>query len=114
MKPRDLRSNDRRVIAIKRAYDQRCPSGYFITKRGEEAPADKNQSLVIDLLELGKCLMAWHSQRPNVSYRENKLVDKHFEQLFKPNAEYAPEKAHALHQWMREIRQRWEKDNPLG
>ena len=114
VKPRDLRSNDRRVLAIKRAYEQKYPSGYFVTKRGEEAPADKDQSRVVDLLDMGKCLMAWHSQRPNVSYSENKIFDKHFEQLFKRNSEYAPEDVYALHQWMKEIEKRWEKENPLS
>lgn len=114
VKPRDLQSNDRRVLAIKRSYEQKYAGAYFITKRGEEAPADRDQSLVVDLLELGKCLMAWHSQRPNVSYSENKIFDKHFEQLFKRNAEYPPENVYALHKWMKEIRKRWEKENPLG
>ena len=114
VKPRDLRSNDRRVLAIKRAYEQKYSSAYFITKRGEEAPADRNQSLVVDLLQLGKCLMAWHSQRPNVSHSENKIFDKHFEQLFKSNVEYAPDNIYALHQWMTEISKRWEQHNPLS
>ena len=77
-------------------------------------PRDKDQSLVVDLLDMGKCLMAWHSQRPNVSYSENKIFDKHFEQLFKRNSEYAPENVYALHQWMKEIMKRWEKENPLS
>ena len=114
VKPRDLRSNDRRVLAIKRAYEQKYPNAHFVTKRGEEAPADKEQSLVVDLLDLGKYLMAWHSQRPNVSYSENKIFDKHFEQLFKRNSQYAPENVHALHQWMKEIKKRWEPQNPLS
>ena len=114
VKPRDLRSNDRRVLAIKRAYEQKYSSAYFVTKRGEEAPADKDQSLIVDLLDMGKCLMAWHSQRPNVSYSENKIFDKHFGQLFKRNSEYAPENVYALHQWMKEIMKRWEKENPLS
>ena len=114
VKPRDLRSNDRRVLAIKRAYEHKYPSAYFVTKRGEEAPADRDQSLVVDLLDMGKYLMAWHSQRPNVSYSENKIFDKHFEQLFKRNTEYPPENVHALHHWMKEVKKRWEKDNPLG
>ena len=114
VKPRDLRSNDRRVLAIKRAYEQKYSSAYFVTKRGEEAPADKDLSLVVDLLELGKCLMAWHSQRPNVSYSENKVFDTHFEQLFKRNTEYAPENVYALQQWMTEIKKRWKQENVLG
>ena len=114
VKPRDLRSNDRRVLAIKRAYEQKYPRAYFVTKRGEEAPADRDRSLVVDLLDMGKYLMAWHSQRPNVSYSENKIFDKHFEQLFKRNSEYPPENIYALHQWMKEVKKRWEKENPLS
>lgn len=114
VKPRDLRSNDRGVLAIKRSFEQKYSNGYFITKRGEEAPANKNQNLVVDLLDLGKYLMAWHSQRPNVSYSETKIFDKHFEQLFKRNTEYPPENVFALHQWMTEIRRRWDQSNPLG
>lgn len=114
VKPRDLRSNDRRVLAIKRTYEQKYSTAYFVTKRGEEAPADRDQSRVVDLLELGKCLMAWHSQRPNVSYSENKIFDKHFEQLFRRDSEYAPENVRALHEWMKEVKKRWEKSNPLS
>ena len=114
VKARDLRSNDRRVLAIKRSYEQKYGSAYFVTKRGEEAPADRDQALVVGLLELGKYLMAWHSQRPNVSYSENKIFDKHFDQLFRRDSEYAAENVHALHQWMSEIKKRWERENPLG
>lgn len=114
VKPRDLRSNDRRVLAMKRAYEQKYPLGYFITKRGETPPANRDETSVVDLMELAKWMMAWHSQRPNISYSENKLFDKHFEQLFKRNRDYAPENAHALSQWMQEIGNRWKKDNPLG
>lgn len=116
VKPRDLRSNDRRVLSLKRAYEQRYPHGYFITKRGEEAPADKSKDSVVDLLDLGKYLIAWHSQRPNLSYSETRIFDKHFEQLFRREQEYAPEKVYALSAWMRKIWERWDKDkgNPLG
>lgn len=58
--------------------------------------------------------MAWHSQRPNVSYSENKVFDTHFEQLFKRNTEYAPENVYALQQWMTEIKKRWKQENVLG
>ncbi|MCY3884206.1 MAG: AIPR family protein [Gammaproteobacteria bacterium] len=114
VKPRDLRSNDRRVLTIKQKYEQKYSEGYFITKRGEEAPADKNQLYVVDLLELGKYMMAWHSQRPNVSYSETKIFDKHFEQLFRRNTEYLPENVNALNRWMAEVNERWVKDNPLA
>ena len=36
VKPRDLRSNDKHILALKRAYENLFPSGYFITKRGED------------------------------------------------------------------------------
>ena len=114
VKPRDLRSNDRRVLALKRSYEERYPQGFFITKRGEEAPANKESTLIVDLLELGKYMIAWHSQRPNISYSENKIFDKHFEQLFSRNRDYAPENVYALSHWMQEVRMRWKKDNPLG
>ena len=113
VKPRDLRSNDRRVLALKRAYESKYPSGYFITKRGEEAPANKDADQVVDLLDLGKYMIAWHSQRPNISYSENKIFDKHFEQLFVKNRDYPSENVHALGQWMREVKKRWNKNNPL-
>ena len=114
VKPRDLRSNDRRVLALKRSYEEKYHQGYFITKRGEEAPANKDNTLVVDLLELGKYMIAWHSQRPNISYSENKIFDKHFEQLFSRNRDYAPENVFALSHWMQEVRKCWRKDNPLG
>ena len=113
VKPRDLRSNDRRVLALKRAYESKYPSGYFITKRGENAPANKDADQVVDLLDLGKYMIAWHSQRPNISYSENKIFDKHFEQLFVKNRDYPSENVHALGQWMREVKKRWNKNNPL-
>ena len=114
VKPRDLRSNDRRVLALKRSYEGKYPQGYFITKRGEEEPADKDKTLVVDLLELGKHLIAWHSQRPNISYSENKIFDKHFDQLFSRNRDYSPENVHALSHWMQALRKYWNKDNPLA
>lgn len=112
VKPRDLRSNDKRVLALKKLYDQKYPQGYLITKRGETAPADKDKTLVVDLADLGKHLISWHSQRPNIAYSETRLFDKYFEQLFK--RDYKPENVHALSFWMREVSKRWTKDNPLG
>ena len=35
VKPRDLRSNDTKVLALKKAYEQRYPNGYFVRRRGE-------------------------------------------------------------------------------
>jgi len=112
VKARDLRSNDKRVLSIKKAYELKYPSGYFITKRGETAPAAKNASQVIDLSEFAKNLIAWHSQRPNLSYGETKIFDKYFETLFK-NRDYLPEDILALQTWMNEVLKTWVSANPL-
>lgn len=112
VKPRDLRSNDKRVLNLKRLFEQKYPNGYFLTKRAEEAPADKDRKHVVDLVDFGKYLISWHSQRPNVAYSETKIFDKYFEQLFR--REYDPENIQALNSWMREIRQGWTPENPFG
>ncbi len=113
VKARDLRSNDKRVLAIKRAYELRYPSGYFVTKRGEIAPASKDQDDVVDLSSFAKNLVAWHSQRPNLSYGETKIFDKYFETLFR-NKDYLPENVWSLNQWMRRVMQVWVPSNPLS
>ena len=112
VKPRDLRSNDKRVLALKKAYEQLYPNGQFLTKRGEQASPDKNIARIVDLGSLGKRLMAWHSQRPNISYSETKIFDKYFEQLFK--RDYTPERIAALQDWMVLVEACWGKDNPHG
>lgn len=112
VKPRDLRSNDKRVLILKRTFEQRYPLGYFITKRGEFAPASKNKTYIIDLVNLGKYLITWQSQRPNIAYSETKIFDKYFEQLFKKD--YSPDKIQALNEWMGEVWKKWIKENPLG
>jgi len=111
VKPRDLRSNDKRVLALKRAYENTYKDGFFITKRGEKRLADRDQSKTIEIGLLARCLMAWHCQRPNIAYNENKLFDKHFEQLFRPN--YSPADLFALTMWANHIERRWVK-NDLG
>ena len=112
VKPRDLRSNDRRVLTLKKLYEQKYPRGYLVTKRGEEPPADRDKKFVVDLSDLGKHMISWHSQRPNIAYSETKIFDKYFEQLFK--RDYKPEKIYALSRWNAELRKRWVKDNPLS
>ena len=114
VKPRDLRSNDKRVLNIKRLFEQKYTSGYFVTKRGEIPPAEKKKEYILDLVDLGKYLISWHSQRPNIAYSETKIFDKYFEQLFRKD--YNPEKAQALNFWMQEVNKRWAKNsnNPLG
>lgn len=112
VKPRDLRSNDKRVLNLKRLFEQKYSQGYFITKRGEIPPPDKDKNFVIDLSDLGKYLIAWHSQRPNISYGETKIFDKYFEILFK--RDYKPENIQALNNWMHEVLKNWTDKNPLG
>lgn len=112
VKPRDLRSNDKRVLALKKAFEQRYPDGQFMSKRGEMPSGDRNVSRVVDLGNLGKRLMAWHSQRPNISYSETKIFDKYFEQLFK--RDYTPDRIAALQDWMTLVEAGWGKDNPHG
>jgi hypothetical protein len=112
VKPRDLRSNDKRVLALKKAYEAAYPSGYFITKRGENRPADRDDKLTVDIAMLAKCLMAWHCQRPNIAYNENKLFDKYFEQLFK--ADYLPTDISGLAFWSQRIENKWESGLPLN
>lgn len=113
VKARDLRSNDKRVLAIKKAYELKYPSGFFATKRGQVAPADKNKDQVVDLSNFAKNLIAWHSQRPNLSYGETKIFDKYFETLFK-NKDYPPESVSALNSWMNEVMKAWVPANPLS
>jgi AIPR protein len=113
VKARDLRSNDKRVLAIKKAYELKYPSGYFISKRGENAPAEKDKAQVVELSGFAKNLIAWHSQRPNLSYGETKIFDKYFETLFK-NKDYAPDNVLALHTWMNEVMSTWVSENPLS
>ena len=111
VKARDLRSNDKRVLALKRAYENTYSEGYFITKRGEDRPADRDAGKTVDIASTARCLMAWHCKRPNIAYSENKLFDKHFELIFRPD--YPPIDILTLGGWAQQIEQRW-KGNSLG
>jgi hypothetical protein len=113
VKARDLRSNDKRVLAIKKSYELKYPTGYFVTKRGESAPADRNKNHVVELSSLAKNLVAWHSQRPNLSYGETKIFDKYFETLFK-NKDYSPSNVFSLNLWMNAVLKTWISENPLN
>ncbi len=112
VKPRDLRSNDKRVLALKKTFEQKFQNGFFMTKRGESVPADKDKRYAIDLSDLAKYLMSWHSQRPNIAYSETKLFDKYFEQLFK--RDYKADDVQALNFWMQNIYEKWTAQNPLN
>lgn len=113
VKARDLRSNDKAVLAMKKAYELFYSNGYFITKRGEKVDTVKyNTAHIVNLTDLGKQLIAWHSQRPNLSYGETKIFDKYFDQLFR--REYSPENVQALNVLFSTLYVKWDKDNPMG
>ncbi len=113
VKARDLRSNDKSVLAIKKAYEQYYTDGYFITKRGEIVDSLKyNTNHIVNLTDLGKQLVAWHSQRPTISYSETKIFDKYFDQIF--HKDYAPQKIQALNELYKEVISKWTADNPMG
>ncbi len=113
VKARDLRSNDKAVLAMKKAYELFYTDGYFVTKRGEKVDTVKyNTAHVVNLTDLGKQLIAWHSQRPTISYSETKIFDKYFDQLF--HREYAPENVQALNVLFTALLNKWDKENPMG
>lgn len=113
VKARDLRSNDKSVIAMKKSYEQRYLDGYFITKRGENVNTAKyNTSHIVNLTDLGKQMMAWHSQRPTISYSETKIFDKYFNQLF--HKDYSAENMQALNELCNVIQEQWIPENPMN
>lgn len=113
VKARDLRSNDKAVLSMKKLYEHRYTDGYFITKRGEKINSAKyNSAHIVNLTDLGKQLMAWYSQRPNISYSETNIFDKYFKQLF--HKDYAPENVQALKELFDAVISKWNKDNPIG
>jgi len=105
VKPRDLRSNDKTLVGLKRAYEARYPDGYFISKRGEERPADRDAEKTVDAAVLAKMLMAWHCQRPNIAYNEKKLFDEYYKTLF--HTGYDPTSVYTLFTWLRAIEDAW-------
>jgi hypothetical protein len=105
VKPRDLRSNDRVMVGLKRAFEARYPDGFFMTKRGEERPADKDARKTVDSAVFARMVMAWHCQRPNISYNEKKLFDEHYKTLFRTG--YDPASILALQTWSTAIEDAW-------
>jgi len=107
VKQRDLRSNDRVMVGLKKAFETRYPSGAFLSRRGEMAPEDKVKApeLVMDASSFGKCVMAWHCQRPNISHNENKIFDEYYKTLFR--TAYPPENIAALNGWIHAIEKAW-------
>lgn len=112
VKARDLRSNDSVVLKLKKNYEHAYPNGYMVTKRGEivdNTVYDENH--IIQLTDLGKQLISWHSQRPILSYSETTIFDIHFNKIFKKD--YPVEDIQALHELNKAILQKWTIDNPL-
>jgi len=105
VKPRDLRSNDKVMVGLKRAFEIRYTGGFFMTKRGEDRPADKDERKTVDNAILAKMLMAWHCQRPNISYNEKKLFDEYYKTLF--HTGYNPGVILALQTWLNAIDAPW-------
>jgi AIPR protein len=105
VKPRDLRSNDKVMVGLKRAFEVQYPDGCFLTKRGEERPADRDVRKTVDAAVLAKMLMAWHCQRPSVSYNEKRLFDEHYKTLFRTG--YNPKSIFALQTWLNAIEESW-------
>jgi hypothetical protein len=105
VKPRDLRSNDKIMVGLKRAYESRYSDGFFMTKRGEARPADKDAKKTIDSAVLARMLMAWHCQRPNIAYNEKKLFDEYYKTLF--HTGYDPGSVLALQTWLLAIDEAW-------
>ncbi len=105
VKPRDLRSNDRVMVGLKKAYETRFPDGMFLTKRGEAVPGDKDKAKVIDAVGFARMVMAWQCQRPNNCANERRLFDEYYKTVFKTG--YAPESMLALQMWMNAIDASW-------
>lgn len=105
VKARDLRSNDRTMVGLKKAFETRYSDGMFMTKRGDVPPASKDQARVIDAATFAKMAMAWHCQRPNYSANEKKLFDEYYKTLFRTG--YLPESMLALQAWLTAIEDAW-------
>jgi hypothetical protein len=105
VKARDLRSNDRVMVGLKKAYETRYPDGAFLTKRGETAPASRDAEKVVDAATLAKLVMSWQCQRPNYAANEKKLFDEYYKIVFRTG--YQPESMLALQQWLNAIEVAW-------
>lgn len=105
VKPRDLRSNDKVLVGLRKAFETRYPDGCFMTKRGDIRPADKDARKTVDAAVLAKMVMAWHCQRPNFAYNERKLFDEYYKTLFRTG--YDPASILALQTWLNAIDEAW-------
>ncbi len=105
VKPRDLRSNDRFMREIKKRYEAGVGGAYFITKRGEERPADKDAEKCVDSPDYARMVISWQCQRPNLATNETRLFDELYKTLF--HSELDPQSILALRLWLGEIDKQW-------
>jgi hypothetical protein len=105
VKPRDLRSNDKVLVGLRKSFETQYPDGYFMTKRGDTRPADRDARKTVDAAVLAKMIMAWHCQRPNIAYNERKLFDEYYKTLFRTG--YDPASVLALQTWLNAIDEAW-------
>lgn len=105
VKPRDLRSNDKYMRAIKKRYEESVPGAYFITKRGEDRPADRDPARCVDSTDYARMVVSWQCQRPNLASNEKRLFDEHYKTLFHP--ELDAQSILALRLWLGEIDKHW-------
>ena len=117
VKPRDLRSIDPNVIKLKNKYEAAYPGAYLLTKRGEVEPKNCDENGTIDIVGLGKTMMSWYLQRPNIAYSEAKIFDVYFDQIFgrRRMNDNTPENVHSLIQFYKMVWNKWDdKKNPLS
>lgn len=105
VKPRDLRSNDKYLIGIKRRYEHGIQGAHFITKRGELCPADKDRGKCFDATDYGKAVITWMCQRPNLASNEKRLFDEYYKTVF--HGDVDPQSVLALKMWTNEIEKNW-------
>lgn len=105
VKPRDLRSNDRYMRAIKKRYESGVAGSYFITKRGEERPPDKEEAKCVDATDYARMVVTWQCQRPNLASNEKRLFDELYKTLF--HQELDAQSILALRLWLSAIDDLW-------
>jgi hypothetical protein len=91
--------------AIKKRYEDGVPGAHFITKRGEERPADKDADKCVDSTDYARMAVSWQCQRPNLASNEKKLFDEHYKTLFHP--ELDAQSVLALRLWLGAIDKHW-------
>ncbi len=105
VKPRDLRSNDKYMRGIKARYESGVQGGYFMTKRGEDRPADRDPAKCIDSPDYAKMIVTWQCQRPIIATNEKRLFDELYKTLFHP--ELDAQSMLALRLWLNAIDKHW-------